>query len=196
MRIFPEQLNRQAQRSLLGEVQAILEQAPLYRATMPRSGKPMSVRMSNAGPLGWYSDAAGYRYVATHPLTGAPWPAMPPMLLRLWFEVADYRAPPQACLINVYDQDARLGLHRDEDEEDFAAPVLSVSLGDDALFRLGGTTRKDPTRSFTLASGDVLVLDGPSRLFYHGVDRIIAGSSRLIPGGGRINLTLRRVTKA
>ena len=196
MRIFPEHLDRPAQRALLGEVQAILAKAPLYRATMPRSGKPMSVRMSNAGKLGWYSDAAGYRYVATHPLTGAPWPAMPPMLLRLWSEVADYRAPPQACLINVYDQDARLGLHRDEDEEDFAAPVLSVSLGDDALFRLGGTTRKDPTRSFTLASGDVLVLDGESRLFYHGVDRIIAGSSRLIPGGGRINLTLRRVTKA
>ena len=120
---------------------------------------------------------------------------MPPMLLDLWSEVADYRAPPQACLINVYDQDARLGLHRDQDEEDFVAPVLSVSLGDDALFRLGGAARKDATRSFTLASGDVLVLDGASRLCYHGVDRILPGTSTLVPGGGRINLTLRRVTK-
>jgi alkylated DNA repair protein (DNA oxidative demethylase) len=167
---------------------------------MPRTGQPFSVRMSNCGPLGWVSDAGGgYRYQATHPDTGEPWPPMPQMLLDLWNGVTGYPEPPEACLVNVYGPKAKMGLHRDDTEQDFDAPVVSVSLGDTALFRAGGLTRKGPTESFDLMSGDVLVLSGASRLRYHGVDRVRPGTSNLIgeelPGAARINLTLRRATK-
>jgi alkylated DNA repair protein (DNA oxidative demethylase) len=160
---------------------------------MPKSGQPFSVRMTNCGPLGWVSDVTGYRYQPQHPDTGAPWPPMPPAVLAAWHDLADYPYPPEACLINVYAPDARMGLHQDRDEHDFAAPVVSLSLGESCLFRVGGTRRSDPTRSFRLASGDALVLGGPARLAFHGVDRIIRGTSTLLPDGGRINLTLRRV---
>ena len=193
---LPAKLGAKRQLALLGELRAIMEEAPLFTPTMPRSGKAMSVRMTNCGPLGWVTDKErGYRYQATHPVTGRPWPAMPQMLLDLWDEVARYRAPPEACLVNYYDCDAKMGLHQDKDEEDFAAPVLSVSLGDTAIFRAGGSSRRDPTRKFELKSGDVVVLGGEDRLAFHGIDRVLAGTSDLLPEGGRINLTLRRVTK-
>lgn len=196
MKHYPKWLDLGAQRVLLAEIRQVIAQAPLYVPTMPRSGKPMSVRMTNAGPLGWVTDKArGYRYQATHPETGEPWPAIPRMLLDLWGALAGYPHPPQACLINYYDSDAKMGLHQDRDEEDFAAPVLSVSLGDTGVFRLGGTTRKDPTRKFELVSGGVFVLDGEDRLAYHGIDRILPGTSDLLGEGGRFNLTLRRVSK-
>ena len=175
---------------------AIIAQAPLFTPTMPRSGKPMSVRMTNCGPLGWVTDKErGYRYQATHPETGKPWPPIPPVLLDLWDAVARYAAPPEACLVNYYAGSAKMGLHQDKDEEDFAAPVLSVSLGDTGIFRVGGRSRKDPTQMFELRSGDVVVLGGDDRLAYHGIDRILSGTSDLLPEGGRFNLTLRRVTK-
>ena len=160
---------------------------------MPRTAKPFSVRMSNCGPLGWVADKGGYRYQPDHPETGRPWPAIPSMLLDLWTTHAGYPAPPQACLINHYAPEARMGLHVDRDEQDFDAPVLSVSLGDTCVFRYGGLARSDPTASFRLASGDVLVMGGPARLIHHGVDRIIPGTSTLLSQPGRINLTLRRV---
>jgi alkylated DNA repair protein (DNA oxidative demethylase) len=173
-----------------------MEEAPLFTPTMPRSGKEMSVRMTNCGPLGWVTDKErGYRYQATHPVTGKPWPAMPESLLKLWHEVARYPAPPEACLVNYYVGDAKMGLHQDNDEVDFAAPVVSVSLGDSAIFRVGGLNRKDPTRARELKSGDVVVLGGVDRLAFHGIDRILPGTSDLLPEGGRLNLTLRRVTK-
>jgi DNA oxidative demethylase len=184
------------QADLLRALRAVMEQAPLFTPTMPRSGKPMSVRMTNCGPLGWVTDKeGGYRYQATHPVTGAPWPVMPQALLDLWREVAVYPADPEACLVNFYAGDAKMGLHQDKDEEDFAAPVVSVSLGDSAIFRVGGRTRKDPTRALELKSGDVVVLGGADRLAFHGIDRILPGTSDLLPEGGRLNLTLRRVTK-
>ena len=187
-------LDEPAQRQLLDNLTRILEDAPLYTPHMPRSGKPMSVSMSNCGPLGWYTDRAqGYRYVAQHPVTGLPWPEIPASLHELWRQITDYPAAPEACLINFYDDGARMGLHLDADEAATDAPVLSVSLGDTAVFRLGGKHRRDPTRSYQLTSGTVLLLAGEHRHCYHGIDRILAGSSRLIPGGGRINLTLRRV---
>ena len=193
---LPAKLGAKRQLALLGELRAIMEEAPLFTPTMPRSGKAMSVRMTNCGPLGWVTDKErGYRYQATHPVTGRPWPAMPQMLLDLWDEVARYPAPPEACLVNYYGGAAKMGLHQDKDEEDFDAPVLSVSLGDTAIFLAGGRSRRDPTRKFELKSGDVVVLGGEDRLAFHGIDRVLAGTSDLLPEGGRINLTLRRVTK-
>ena len=193
--LMPGYLNRTAQENLLGALRAVLAQAPLYSPRMPKSGKPMSVRMSNCGPLGWFTDEAGYRYQATHPETGAPWPPIPELLLTAWRELSGYPHPPEACLVNFYSADARMGLHQDRDEQDFAAPVVSLSLGDTCLFRLGGTSRRDPTRTFRLASGDALVFGGEARLAFHGVDRILPKTSTLLAEGGRINLTLRRVTR-
>jgi alkylated DNA repair protein (DNA oxidative demethylase) len=193
---FPGFLDRGAQEALRDEVRAILREAPLFRPRMPRTGKPFSVEMSNCGPLGWVSDESGYRYQPTHPETGRPWPAIPPRLLEAFATIAPGAPAPEACLINFYDSAARMGLHQDRDEEEFSAPVVSLSLGDAALFRVGGLERKAPTRSFRLASGDAMALGGVGRLAFHGVDRVIAGSSTLLPQGGRINLTLRRVTRA
>jgi alkylated DNA repair protein (DNA oxidative demethylase) len=190
-RLLAGALDAEVQAGLVAEVLAAAQAAPPYRPITP-GGQAMSVRMTNLGPLGWTTDAQGYRYEAAHPVTGHPWPPMPKRLLALWDEITGAPAPPDACLVNLYGPEARMGLHRDTDEADFAFPVLSISLGDTAMFRLGGPTRKDPTRSFRLASGDVCVLAGEARLWFHGVDRILPGSSRLVPGGGRINLTLRR----
>ena len=191
----PGYLDRPAQERLLTAIREVIARAPLYTARMPKSGKPMSVRMTNCGPLGWYSDEAGYRYQRIHPDTGQAWPEIPEMLLAAWRDLAGYAHPPEACLINFYGPEARMGLHQDRDEQDFSAPVVSLSLGDTCLFRFGGTRRSDPTRSIRLASGDALVFGGEARLAFHGVDRIMPGTSTLLPEGGRINLTLRRVTK-
>ncbi len=183
-----------AQTVLLADIRAVVAQAPLFTPRMPRTGKPMHVRMSNCGALGWVTDKErGYRYQATHPETGQPWPAMPDMLRDLWDELSGCDAPAQACLINYYEANAKMGLHQDRDEKTFSAPVLSVSLGDDCLFRIGGVTRGGPTQSLRLASGDVILLGGESRLRYHGVDRIYPGTSMLMKKEGRINLTMRRV---
>jgi alkylated DNA repair protein (DNA oxidative demethylase) len=194
-RLVPGYHDRTAQAAVLAAVRAVIARAPLYAPRMPKTGKPMSVRMSNCGPLGWVTDERGYRYQPQHPETGAAWPAMPQLLLDAWNELAQYPHPPESCLINVYGPDAKMGLHQDRDEQDFDAPVVSLSLGDTGLFRIGGTTRRSPTRSVRLASGDAAVLGGEGRLAFHGIDRILAGTSTLIPEGGRINLTLRRVTK-
>ena len=194
-RHLPRALDHCAQAGLHDEIQQILRAAPPFRPVMPRTGKPFSVEMSNCGPLGWVSDKiGGYRYQPTHPLTDQPWPAMPRMLMDLWREVAGCALPPEACLINIYSGSAKMGAHQDRDEANFSAPVVSVSLGDDAVFHVGGTKRTDPKQRVTLRSGDVLVLEGESRLAFHGIDRVLPGTSQLLPAGGRINLTLRRVT--
>lgn len=191
---LPGYLDRPAQEALVEEIRAVVAAAPLYVPQMPKTGKPMSVRMTNCGSFGWVTDRdGGYRYQETHPVTGGPWPAIPATLLRIWEEVSGYPAPPQACLVNFYDEEARMGLHQDRDEKTFEAPVVSVSLGDQCLFRIGGTARSAPTRSFRLSSGDLVVLGGESRLSFHGVDRVSPGTSTLLRNGGRINLTLRRV---
>lgn len=191
----PAFFDRGQQEVLLEDIRRIVEEAPLFQPAMPKTGKPFSVRMSNCGPLGWVSDRNGYRYQPLHPVTGAPWPAMPDPLLDLWRQVAPGAPPPEACLINFYETSARMGLHQDRDEATFDAPVVSVSLGDTATFRVGGLNRKDPTKSFRLQSGDVVVLGGDARLAFHGIDRVLKGTSTLLKNGGRINLTLRRVTK-
>jgi DNA oxidative demethylase len=192
---YPGFLDRAAQEALAEILRKLVAIAPLFTPTMPRTGTSFSVRMSNCGALGWVSDISGYRYQTTHPVTGAPWPPMPDVLLAAWATLADYPHAPQACLINHYAASAKMGLHQDKDEQDFDAPVVSLSLGDTALFRIGGISRRDPTCSFKLASGDALVFGGPARLAFHGIDRLLPGSSTLLSQPGRINLTLRRVTK-
>ena len=193
LRLHPGYLDRARQQALLAALRRIFEAAPLFTPRMPRSGRPFTVRMSNCGPLGWVSDEAGYRYQPTHPVTGRPWPPMPDILIAAWNDLAGYPSPPEACLINFYGPAAKMGLHQDRDEADFAAPVVSLSLGDSCLFRVGGSKRSDPTRSVRLSSGDAVVLGGDARLAFHGVDRIEPGTSTLLPEGGRINLTMRRV---
>lgn len=194
-RLLPGRFGPIAQADLLAQVLAAERGAPFRHLETP-GGRTMSVAMFNMGPLGWVSDRTGYRYDPVDPLTGKPWPPIPQILLDLWAELADEQVPPDACLVNRYRDAARLSLHQDADEADFSYPVLSVSLGDTAIFRLGGTTRGGSTRSLRLASGDVVLLAGEARRAFHGVDRILAGSSTLVPGGGRINLTLRRARRA
>ena len=195
IRHIPGHLDRDAQKALVEQIRQVVAEAPLFQPVMPRTGKPLSVRMTNCGPLGWVADKAGYRYQPTHPVTGMPWPAMPPALTALWQDLSAYAHPPQACLVNFYEENARMGLHQDRDEADLAAPVVSVSLGDDCLFRVGETTRGGRTTSIRLKSGDVVVLGGEGRLCFHGVDKIYPATSVLLKKGGRINLTLRRVTR-
>ena len=190
-RLIPGALAADAQAALLAQVLAAAEAAPFVRPSTPW-GKPMSVAMTSLGALGWTADRRGYRYSPTHPQTGAPWPPIPTALFDLWRAHADPGTPPDSCLVNLYREGARMGLHQDRDEHDLRAPVLSVSLGDTAVFRIGGVSRGEPTRSLRLTSGDVCVLAGAARMAFHGVDRIVAGSSRLVPGGGRVNPTLRR----
>lgn len=192
--LWPETLSCEEQTELACSVFRLAEEAPFYRPVMPRSGKPFSVEETNFGSLGWMSSVSGYRYQATHPLTNAPWPSMPHLLLELWSKLARYPASPECCLVNLYRGGARMGPHQDRDEQALDAPVLSLSLGDEAVFRVGGTNRKDPMRSLRLKSGDVLILGGAARLAFHGVDRVLAETSTVVPGGGRLNLTLRRVS--
>lgn len=182
------------QLALLEQIREVVRIAPLYRPEMPRTGKPFSVQMTNAGELGWVSDATGYRYQPCHPETGRPWPPIPGMLIALWRETADWPGDPEACLVNYYGAGAKMGSHVDRDELEFTAPVLSVSLGDNAVFHLGGHRRTDPKTRMVLNSGDVAILGGEARRAHHGIDRIMAGSSGLLAEGGRFNLTLRRVT--
>ena len=189
-RLWPGVLDAAAQGALLAEVLAAAEAAPFYRPLTP-GGRPFSVEMTGMGPLAWVSDRAGYRYQATHPISGQAWPPMPQSLLDLWDALTGWPAPPDACLVNLYRHEAKMGLHQDRDEADLTAPVLSVSLGDTAVFRIG-PAEGGRTQSLKLASGDACALTGPARLARHGIDRLLAGSSQLVPGGGRINLTLRR----
>jgi alkylated DNA repair protein (DNA oxidative demethylase) len=180
--------------SLLQALKAVLDAAPWRHMVVP-GGRRMSVAMSNCGALGWVSDAAGYRYSAIDPDSSRPWPALPTAFTALAAEAAslagyeDFR--PDACLVNRYAPGARLTLHQDRDERDFAQPIVSVSLGLPAVFLFGGDKRSDPARRVPLTHGDVAVWGGPSRLRYHGVLPLADGEHPLT-GRCRINLTLRR----
>ena len=192
--LFPQFFGAAAQQLILEEIRAVIEEAPFFTPRMPRTGKPFSVAMTNCGPLGWVSDKdGGYRYESVHPETGRAWPPIPSPLHDAWARLTGFAQPPQACLVNYYSRGAKLGLHRDEDEKDFSAPIMSVSLGDSAIFKLGGLKRRDPVESIELHTGDVLIMGDESRLRYHGISRVLAGTSSLLDEGGRINLTLRYV---
>jgi DNA oxidative demethylase len=184
-------LDHPSQAAMVADIGAATAAAPFFRPLTPW-GKPMTVRMTSAGRYGWYTDRRGYRYIDRHP-SGLPWPPIPESVLAVWRALVGAGRLPECCLVNHYAEKARMGLHRDADEADFSWPVVSISLGDPALFRIGGIARSDPTRSLALESGDVVVLGGAARLAYHGIDRIRFGVSDLLPDGGRINLTLRVV---
>ena len=195
IRRIPGFLDREKQEAMVENIRAIVAEAPLFVPAMPKTGKPLSVRITNCGALGWVTDRErGYRYQPAHPVTGKPWPPMPAVLLDIWRAVSGSSKEPQACLVNFYAGDARMGLHQDRDEQDLETAVVSISLGDSCLFRVGGRERRDKTLSFKLSSGDVVVLGGEGRLAFHGVDKIYPNTSTLLKNGGRINLTLRRVT--
>ncbi len=190
-RIFQGVLDRPAQQALVADLRRVGRDAPLFS---PRTGagKAMSVRMTSAGRYGWYSDQRGYRYERQHP-QGGDWPAIPDVVTDLWRDLVSPDRMPDCCLVNFYGEGARMGMHQDNDEADFTWPVLSISLGDEGLFRMGNDTRGGKTESIWLKSGDVVVMGGGARLKFHGVDRIRFGSSTLLPNGGRINLTCRVV---
>ena len=186
-------LDRERQAGMLDELRSVIAAAPLVRP-VTAWGKPMSVRMTSAGRVGWIIDRGRYRYSPKHPETGTAWPPIPHSVLDVWRQVSGWPDDPDSCLINWYGEGARMGLHQDRDEGRFDAPVVSISLGDPARFRMGGTDRKDPTRSTLLESGDVVVMGGAARLAFHGVDRVMFGQGTLLADGGRINLTLRVVS--
>ncbi len=177
------------QREMVSDLRGVAARAPFRRYETP-GGRKMSVRMSAAGKVGWVTDRAGYRYDSVQP-DGEAWPVIPDSALDVWSAVSGSGRAPDSCLVNFYGRGARMGMHQDRDEADPGWPVVSVSLGDDALFRIGQVTRGGPTRSTWLNSGDVAVLAGAARLAYHGIDRIRFGSSPLLPHGGRINVTMR-----
>ena len=191
-RVLRNYLDLATQRHVLDALRNVIEVAPLMRF-VTAWGKPMSVRMTSAGRLGWVIDRGRYRYSTIHPETGEPWPPIPEPVLEIWRSVSGWPTDPDCCLTNWYGKDTKMGLHQDKDEGDFAPPVVSISLGDPARFRMGGLARKDPTEATVLNSGDVVVMGGEARLGYHGVDRVMFGEGSLLPDGGRINLTLRVV---
>jgi DNA oxidative demethylase len=179
---------------LIADLRAIVAQAPFRHMVTP-GGHQMSVAMSNCGRIGWVTDRTGYRYDASDPETGKPWPAMPPAFCRLAGDAAAQAGfgafAPDACLVNRYQPGAKMSLHQDKDELDFGSPIVSVSLGLPAIFLFGGLKRSDRPRRFPLSHGDVVVWGGPSRLFFHGVAPLADGDHGLL-GRQRINLTFRK----
>ena len=193
-RHLPLYFSPKEQAALIDCVKTAVKTAPFYQPTMPQTGAPLSVVMTNFGTLGWVTDKTqGYRYQTTHPKTGTPWPPLPDLLVKLWKEAADWPDLPEACLVNWYREGSKMGPHIDSDELAVNAPVISISLGDPAMFRIGGPKRSGPTHRIKLMSGDVVIMGGASRQCYHSVSKIYYGQSALVPKGGRINLTMRRV---
>ncbi len=187
---FPGALSKNETDLIRQEIEKITKEAPFFKPKMPKTGKEFSVAMTNAGALGWVSDQeGGYRYQDFHPITKKPWPKIPEIILTKWRQYTKLKVEPDCCLINNYDLDAKMGLHTDNDEEDFSFPVLSISLGASALFRIGGLARNDKTISLRLNDGDIIMFGDQSRLIYHGIDRIYKNSGF----DHRLNLTLRKV---
>ena len=179
-RHLPLYFSPKEQAALIDCVKTAVKTAPFYQPTMPQTGAPLSVVMTNFGTLGWVTDKTqGYRYQTTHPKTGTPWPPLPDLLVKLWKEAADWPDLPEACLVNWYREGSKMGPHIDSDELAVNAPVISISLGDPAMFRIGGPKRSGPTHRIKLMSGDVVIMGGASRQCYHSVSKIYYGQSAL-----------------
>ena len=195
MKVIRDRLTRGEQADLVQTVLGIADEAPFYTPTM-RGGAPFRVQITSAGVVGWTSDELGYRYVREHPGTKRPWPSIPDRTADLATAAATYAGflgfKPDTCLVNLYRDGSKRGLHRDDDELDKTAPIVSVSLGDTCKFRFGGASKSGPFTDWELRSGDIVVFGGPSRLAWHGVSKILRGTSGLVPGGGRLNLTIRK----
>jgi alkylated DNA repair protein (DNA oxidative demethylase) len=187
-------LARTVEPDLIAALREIVNEAPFRHMSTP-GGHQMSVAMTNCGSAGWVTDRSGYRYDGIDPQSGKPWPAMPPVFRTLAEQAAAEAGfngfAPDACLINRYQPGARMSLHQDKDENDFGAPIVSVSLGLPAIFLFGGLERADKPRRFRLEHGDIVVWGGPSRLFFHGVAPLADGEHSLM-GRQRINLTFRK----
>jgi DNA oxidative demethylase len=185
---------RPVENELIAALRDIAQQAPFRHMVTP-GGHAMSVAMTNCGGFGWVTDRTGYRYDGIDPLTGKPWPAMPRSFRALAEQAADRAGyagfSPDACLVNRYQPGAKMSLHQDKDEQDFGAPIVSVSLGLPAIFLFGGLKRSDKPRRFRLEHGDIVVWGGPTRLFFHGVAPLADGEHAML-GRQRINLTFRR----
>ena len=185
---------RPVETELIAALHEIEVQAPFRHMVTP-GGYAMSAAMTNCGGFGWVTDRTGYRYDASDPLSGKPWPAMPPSFRALADQAADRAGyagfSPDACLVNRYEPGAKMSLHQDRDEQDFGAPIVSVSLGLPAIFLFGGLKRSDKPRRFRLEHGDIVVWGGPTRLFFHGVAPLADGEHAML-GRRRINLTFRR----
>lgn len=197
-------LSSEAQNGLIAACRAVAAEAPFFTPTMP-NGAPFRVEMTNAGAWGWVSDASGYRYADRHPCTGRPWPEPPAPLERCvrgavveaLGQAAGDSFEPQCYLINHYRAErGRLGLHRDYDERDRTQPIVTISLGADAVFLAGGLQRRDRVERLTLRSGDLVVMGGPSRLAYHGIEKLLPTIDSPLPGGSRFSITARRVDPA
>lgn len=189
VKIWEGFLDRNAQETMVADLRSIARVAPFRQYETP-GGRKMSVRMSAAGEMGWTTDRQGYRYDPVQP-DGTCWPDIPDSILDVWKKVAGVSKLPDSCLVNYYGEGSKMGMHQDRDEAETSWPVVSISLGDEALFRVGGTERGGRTKSHMLRSGDVALLAGDARLAYHGIDRVAFRSSDLLPDGGRINVTLR-----
>ncbi len=191
----PKVANPGLQEELLAAVRAIAAEAPFLRPRT-RGGGMTSAAMTNAGNAGWWSDRSGYRYITHQPESDKPWPPIPEVFLETVAHAVEETSwpafEPDACLINFYEPGAKMGLHQDRDERDFTQPIVTISLGDDADFLVGGLERKDKVMALIVASGDGLIMGGASRMRFHGVRKIYPGTSPLGGLTGRISLTFRK----
>lgn len=187
--IYKTHLDSDQQAKMVEDLRQVTKAVPMFSPLTP-SGHRMSVQMTSAGRLGWITDKRGYRYEERHP-SGTGWPPIPASALQVWRQVSNCWQEPDSCLINLYLEGAKMGMHCDKDEANFQYPVVSISLGDEALFRIGNLHRGGSTESIWLQSGDVVVMGGEARLRYHGIDKIRFGTASLLRSGGRLNVTLR-----
>lgn len=194
--LLKSKFTESVQQEILIAARTVVKQAPLFRPTMPNS-QPFNYSMTNCGELGWVADRHGYRYQQVHPNTLKVFPAMPQIIKNLAVEIAietgNELFQPQSCLINFYSKGEKLGLHQDSTENNLSAPIISISLGDTGIFLLGGKLRNDATKQYIVQSGDVIVMGGESRNFFHAFKGTIPNTSNLLKNGGRLNLTIRQV---
>ena len=203
MKILYNAITEDTQKKLINEIKSLISDAPLIRPVMPRWNKPFKTLITNAGVWGWVSDKFGYKYVKFHPKTNKKWPKIPLLFYDIWKQFSGYKKLPDCSLINVYpNQNASLGLHQDKDEECFKAPVVSISIGNTAVFKYGKD--KKNLKTAVLPSGSIVVLKDYSRLYYHSISKLLTNKISEVRENslylknfteGRVSITLRRFSK-